>query len=945
MNFFVKLFSKISFCMLFIFPLQIYAQVGNIKGVLKDGISNEPLIAASILIRGTSYGASTDINGAFQINDIKAGNYNLILSYISYQTDTLSINVYADQTTLVNSFLFENTNQLDNVVITGSKITNTDVSVITELRKADLVATGISAQQISLSQDRDAAQVLKRVPGVTIIGNKFVNVRGLSERYSVVTLNGVIAPSIEVDSRAFAFDLIPSTIIDRMLVYKSGAAQLPGDFAGAIVNIDTKSIVEENSLSLTIGSSYRVGTTGKDFTRQESSKTDWLGYDDGLRQLPASFPSTAAFSSLDENTLTNYSKSLPNNWGISTAKASPDYKMNIDFSKTAYLGKLKLSNVSSVSYSSSRQRIDQKNYYYEAFNTSTEESPRRYFYEDIRDAINTRAGFLSNFSFQINARNRIEFRNLFNQQAVSQVTTRKGVEDIQGFDVSNRALNFSSRNIYFGQLAGRHSATDRVIIKWVGAYSNVNADQPDYRRIRSQRPESSNQPYAISIPPNASTFDAGRFYSYLNEEVFTYSADLEYKLKKADTEVNGEAKISFGYYGSATRRDFNARWFSYSWASLNNQPVDVTLSTIEDIFKEENIGNSGIFGQAPYFILKEGTAQSDTYTGKNNLSAGYVSIAIPFANSFRLSTGSRFEHNNQRLNSFDTNGEVLKVENSISSILPFLNLSFDLTQKSLFRLAGSKTLNRPVFREIAQFNFYDFDKNANVSGNKDLINSDVYNADLSFEYYPSKSEKISIGTFFKHFKNPIETGLIQGSNLNYTFLNAESARNFGAEVEIRKSFAEHTNNIFIKRLSITFNAALINSKVVLPESASNQDSIRALQGQSPYVFNTGIYYNDLMHGWQINVSHNISGKRIYAVGSNDGQNPTQYEMPRHLIDLTIAKSINERLEVKAGIQDMLNQQYRIIQDSNRDKKITEIDEPIQNFKFGQVITLSITYKI
>ncbi len=268
------------------------AQVGTIKGTVKDALTGEAVIGANVLIAGTSEGTAVDINGDFEIPQVKVGEHTLIISFVSYKTDTLKkVIVYPDQTTVINHKMMEESMQLGEVVVSGARVTNTDYAVITEIRKNDLVVVGISSQQITMSQDRDAAQIMRRVPGVTILNNRFVNVRGLNERYNTVLLNGVIAPSTEVDSKAFAFDLIPSSMIDRMMVYKSGAAEFPGEFAGGIVDINTKSVVEENSLSVNITTGFRAGTTGKDFYKAEGSSTDWLGYDNGFRQLPSTFPS------------------------------------------------------------------------------------------------------------------------------------------------------------------------------------------------------------------------------------------------------------------------------------------------------------------------------------------------------------------------------------------------------------------------------------------------------------------------------------------------------------------------------------------------------------------------------------------------------------------------------------------------------------------------------
>jgi TonB-dependent receptor len=925
------------------------AQLGSIKGTITDALTGEAIIGASVYVSSTAQGGASDVTGAFEIPKVKAGTYTLVVSFISYKTDTLkNVAVYPDQTTDIHHKMIEEGQTLNEVVIGGQRITNTDYAVITEIRNNNLVMVGISSQQITMSQDRDAAQIMKRIPGVTILNNRFVNIRGLSERYNTVLLNGVIAPSTEVDSKAFAFDLIPSNMIDRMMVYKSGSADLPGEYGGGIIGIHTKSVVEENSLSVNFTTGFRSGTTLQDFSYAAGSPTDNLGYDNGYRQLPATFPNEnlREFSQnpTDQNTtkLVDASKSLPNRWDVYKKTAIPDMRGTINFAHVFNLGEMKLSNITSVNYSKTYQTFEQKNYYYESFDPNTQKSGRRYFFDDMRYQDNSRIGLISNFILELSPSHKIEFRNLFNQQGNSQVTARSGVEDVQGFDVNNRAINYYSRGIYSGQLQGKHNFGDHIYFSWIGGYSTVNADQPDYRRIRSQRSVGTADPFSVVIPPNASAFDAGRFYSDLNEKIYTGTISVDYKLNPA-AEEEKQAKISIGGYYAKTERDFDARWFSYKWSTLGNRPPDVTLQSFETIFSEPNIGFSSVNGQAPYFILEEGTNFSDKYTGSNLLTAGYISATIPFAERFKVSGGLRVEDNRQQLDSYNSDGTRISVDNPITSWLPFLNMSYNYTEKSLVRLAYGKTVNRPVFRELAPFNFYDFDRNANLFGNPNLTTADIHNVDLRWENYPSKNENISVGVFYKYFINPIESELIGGSNIIYTYRNAESAETFGAEIETRKSFSGLTNSAFVDKFSVVLNAAIIHSRVDLG-NVSNQEKERAMQGQSPYIFNAGLNYIDPASGWQFNASYNIFGKRIYAVGDLD-QNATQYEMPRNQIDLTISKNFSERWEVKFGVQDLLNAPYRLTQDSNRDKEINSIDEPISYFKMGQYMSLGVTFKV
>lgn len=950
-NFYVLALSFLGF-------FQVYSQVGIIKGVIKDEKTGESIIGANVVIEGTAIGGSTDVEGAFIIPKVKAGKYNIQITYISYKTKIIpNVEVYPDQTTLLNTSIQEDAQELESVVVTTKRQSDTEISIVNEIKTSQLVVVGISAQQISMSQDRDAAQVVKRIPGITILNNKFVNVRGLSERYSTVLLNGVIAPSTEVDSRAFAFDLIPSNMIDRMLVYKSGGADLPGDFAGAVINIATKSVIDDNELSVNFTTGFRAGTTFQNFNSEQGSSTDWLGFDNNYRGLPNTFPLnnlsvyTKDLSSFrNRSTIANAGASLNNSWAAIQGTAAPDLRTTINFSKSGSIGKMKLGNTTSLSFSNTRQRLQQENFYYEAYNAQSGVNPsRRYIYQDNRDATNARIGLISNFILQVNPSHVFEFRNLFNQQGSSQVTARTGQEDILNLQVNNLGINYTERSIYSGQLSGKHSFSDRINFNWVYGFSNTDANQPDYRRIRSQRAIGSADPFSI-VPSTVGNAADGRFFSVLNEKVHSLSVNVDYKLNP-NAEENKQSKISVGYYGALTDRNFKARTFSYG--AFPNQPLPPEFYQVpfDQIYTRANLLNpSDAAGSTNYakLIINEGTNASDAYTAQNNYHAGYLNF-YKAIDKFKVTLGTRVEYNQQKLNSADDKGPV-RVNNPITSYLPFVNLSYNFSPKSLVRLAYSKTVNRPVFRELAPFNYYDFDRNANTYGYDSLKIADIHNVDLRWEKYPSAAENISFGVFYKHFINPIESRLQQGSNIIYTFINAETATSFGAELDFRKSLDGLTKSDFVDKLNVVFNAAVIKSFVTLPARASNQDRERAMQGQSPYVINAGLLYNDSDKGLQVNIAYNVFGKRIFAIGDFNQQsgialNPTQYEMPRNQIDLTISKDFGKKFNAKLGIQDILNEKYQLIQDTNSDKQITSFDDPIQTYRPGQYITFGVTYKV
>ena len=275
-------------------------QTGVIRGTIKDVKSNEDIIGATVLIQGSTKGAATDVNGFFTFGKLAVGTYSLKISFVGYQSKIYeNVKVEADQVTDLKLAIAEESSTLAEVKVVAQRLTNTEVSVISEIKAAQLVVSGISSAQITKTLDRTAAEVVRRVPGVTIFGERFINIRGLNERYNTVQLNNAFAPSMETDVRSFSFDIIPAGQIDRILVFKSPSAEIPGEFAGGVVKIFTKSIPESNFLTIDVSSSYRDGTTGKDFFATKNSVNAWTGFDQGYFNLPKSFPTnrTALLSS------------------------------------------------------------------------------------------------------------------------------------------------------------------------------------------------------------------------------------------------------------------------------------------------------------------------------------------------------------------------------------------------------------------------------------------------------------------------------------------------------------------------------------------------------------------------------------------------------------------------------------------------------------------------
>ncbi|WP_018341373.1 TonB-dependent receptor [Cytophaga aurantiaca] len=924
------------------------AQTGSVKGILIDSSANELVFGAIIASpENPSIGAQSDMDGVFLISNIKPGTYNFKVSYIGYKEYIFKdVVVVAGQTTDLGTVNLELDADVPTIEIVGQISTHTETAVIAEVRDKEEVVSGMGSEQISKSQDRTAAEVVGRISGVTIVDNSFILVRGLNRRYNGIMLNGVMAPSSEIDSRAFALDLIPSNMIDRLLVFKSGSDQLPGDMTGSLVKLYTRSIVTERFTNVTGSLSYRMNTTFTNQFGQSVGGTEFLGFNN-KRALPSSMPANLNDASViyDPVAQVNAAKSLTNDWNLKNTTVMPDLRLGYNMGRFFYLNKVKVSNITSLSYTRTTQ-------FYEAqrsrnlYITPTEFNPLFNYTDQVLQK-NTRISALTNWSFIINSRNKIEFRNLFNQTGLNQTVLRDGINKKAGsspaswFAVKDRALYYQERGIYSGQLGGTHDlANNKTSIEWTTGYSYIYRNEPSYRRGGSQAKYGTTDLQLVVIPGNATDNDAATYESKLKEHTIAATAGVEHMLVGLKDSVNHFGlKVRAGFYTEKRSRTFESRWFSY--IKQNPSTFDNSISTqpIETIFDSQNIA----YGTG--FILSEGTDGTNKYDASNALFAGYVGSGLYFTDKTAITFGFRAEHNTQKINTKNQSGVDLHVSNPILNVLPSLGVNYNFTKKMQVRAAYATTLNRPEFREIAPFGFYDFENNWKVNGNPNLKNSVAQNVDLRWELYPSAEQAITVGVFYKNIANPIEFYVqpIGGQDQNFYYDNAPKAICYGLEVEVRKTlgFLAPTSNL-AKRFTVVFNGSLIKSEVNLNSTVSGQASKRPMQGQSPYVINAALYYANVEKKIQANIVYNVFGNRLFGVG--DASFATIYEMNRNTLDFTVTKGITEKLEMKFGIQDILNAKYRLVEDSNRDFKIGSGDQTISTYRKGTYFTLGASYK-
>ncbi len=936
----IILFSSLSFT---------FAQGGTVRGTIKDAVTKEDLVGATVFIEGINKGAAADINGFFSIANVPVGTYKLKISFVGYKVKFIeNVKVVDGSVTEINTFVEEDqATTLNEVRVVAKKLTNTEVSVISEIKAAQQIVSGISAAQIGKTLDRTAAEVVKRVPGVTIFGDRFINIRGLNERYNTVMLNNVFTPSMESDVRSFSFDVIPSGQIDRILVYKSPAAELPGEFAGGVVKIFTKSIPDENYLTIDVSGAYRDGTTGKEFFSPQTGKYAYTGFNNGYSDLPKYFPTTNELKQIattNQAALAQAGQMLRNTWTPESSTAIPDLRFSIT-GAYKFIDKedLKLANITAVNYSNTRTIFEmaRSDFGYSINQNNVETINEDTKFRDLQYNNSIRAGFLHNWALRLNENHTFEFKNLYNQMSNAQYVNRNGLENGGTWNI--RSLDQVYRGIYTGQVLGRHNFNDnKTKLDWVVGYNKSNSDRPDYKRFRYST-DNGSTPVLLVPFGAAQTVNLGRTNIVLDEHAILGGINLIQKLtlvKGTTPEGNKELELKAGAFYEKKERTFTARNLGYVRA--NSSLFDIGSLPIEQIFALQNINSTnGV-------KIDEQTNASDSYDASNNQIAGYVSGNYSFTKKLNLIAGVRVEKNVQKLNSYDISRNApVNYKRDLTNILPSANLTYNFSEKALLRLAYGKTLNRPEFREVAPFSFYDFVNNRVITGNPTLNNAEIDNYDFRYEFYPTPAEVISIAAFYKNFKNPIEVIFDGVNNANLTFGNAESAYSAGFEIEVKKSLDKLTASPLLSKINLVFNGAFIYSRVKLGAASQNQSDNRPLQGQSPYIINAGINYNDAKKNTQISLLFNVIGKRIYAVGNSFAAGyPDWYEMPRNVVDFTFSKEIAKNLMLKGGITDILNQRNLIIQDGNKDNTFdSNVDQIIQSYSPGRTYSLGVVYTL
>ena len=874
----------------------LFAQAQKAKFIGKvTNTKNEALIGVTVSLKGDrAQSTKTDVEGRFTFSIDINKEYTLVASYVGYKENSITVKATTAGEEVPTDLLLEESNKnLKDVVVSTNRGTNkgaTDNALIAFQKNTNTVASVISAESIKRSPDRNTAEILKRTPGASIQEGKYIIVRGLADRYNQAMLNGILLTSTEPDRKTFSFDLFPSQIIDNIIINKAFVPELPGEWAGGLIQVNTKDVPSKNFFNIQIGTSANSLITGKDFLKDKSGKTDWYGIDDGSRSLPMGYTTKSNFDTSSMAAKTAMGKTMSNNWSplTTTAKPNVSLQMNGGFSGTLW-GK-KIGGIIGISYANAYRFQDnvnnQNQLSNDGFSSYVALNDNKYI-NDIN------MGGIAGLSIFLNPLNKISYKAIVNVKTSNIFTQRAGtVYDRQQLVKGNEFV-FDQNTFFTNQLNGEHSLSQKLKFNWYGAFNILDAYSPDQRRILYTKNINGSDPYVLNISNTLSQQSGSRVFKSISDYIYTGGGDLTLKVK--------QQTIKAGYMLQIKDRMYDAQLFA---VYLPRDNAALRQLDAASAFVPQNYGN----GSDDKFAFDAIRNRNFRYMANTILNAGYVQFDNKLSDGLRVVWGLRVEDFDQLVGSVKK-WDPRHTYSKVTDFLPGVNATLKLTPKANLRLTASQTVIRPELRELSALNIYDFELNASVAGNPSLKRTKITNTDLRYELYPGAGELFTVGVFYKNFENPIESIFNEGSGgaSLFSFQNVSKATAFGFEVEGRKKLTT--------RFTLQANGSYINSKT--KDAALNVD--RPLQGQSPYLINTGLLYDVVEKGFNMTVLFNQVGKRIYLVGDLQAgaATPDVFENPRELVDFQISKKFAEnKAEIRLTISDILNQRQIFYQNNN-----------------------------
>ncbi len=882
---------------------------GGVHGVIKDQ-SNNSLLGVTVTVEKTNYATTTNVSGEYNLS-IPTGNYIFVFSSVGYETARITdVAITAGQQTSLNLILVTSEGKkLTDVIVTVTARKATTTGLLLAQKNNATFTDGISAENIKATPDLNIGQSLVRVSGVTVQSGKFVTIRGVSDRYNNVLINGSFLPSTEPNRRNFSFDIIPSALVDNVVVNKTASPDLPGEFTGGLVQVNTKDVPTKNFFEVSAGSGFNTASTNKPFLSFErDSKANlgkvnsdklWFGKDRPFQ----SFDYFKASVKNDTAYMRNVARSIPNRWQFYRNSYQPvqNYQLAGGIARR-FVNAKSFGFTAAITYLNEQLAEEGQANNVTIFKTDAQ----RYRY------ITTLGGLL-NAAFKTK-KHKLAFKNLYNQRYINQVDDRIG-ENYNASKIQRRFSDVTFQNkLLQTRVEGEHQLTKyNVKLDWFADYISFKREQPDSRYYLQDNPPQYQFDFAQAPLPFG-----GLFASVFNEDRNNAGINLSLPFQlQAQKQL-----VKIGY-------SFSKRTANFENVGLRILANQQAINSIEGVgyLPYSQVVVPAYFQRGLLFYRPAYTNNSSTgdkYSGTQDLHSVYAMVDLKLLKKFRLIGGVRNEQNTMDVSTakyeFVNLDSKITDTNSVyreTNLLPSVNLVYSPTNKINVRGAYSKTLARPDFAERSFVPYFDFAEQLQTVGTEGLRVTTVKNYDLRFEYYPTGGENLSFSIFSKDFTDPVEKNFEAGNPSNFNkYENRTNAEVKGFELDVRKSlsFVAPTSPL-LKNFFITGNFTYLTGKIAIDDTTRKLDD-RLLQGLSPYIINTSLSYQE--QHWGANVAFNRAGRKL-VVASRESPSLNQYEHPRSILDVQVnVKFLKQKLELRLTGGDLLNQRFVIY--TNGDKQ-------------------------
>lgn len=873
---------------------------GSLHGTITSADGGNRLSGANMLLLATTIGATTDLDGEYRIDGIPPGTYDVRASFEGYDSKVLSNVLIEDgKSTKLNIKLTRRGGTsasftIEDLVVSADRVMSTEVALITERMKSITIGDAISAERISKSPDGSGSDVLKRVTGLQIVDSKFVYVRGMTDRYSLTWLDGVPVTSTDtdVDRRSFTYDILPSSLLSSAVVVKSASPDLPGDFSGGLVRLNTRDIPAERGLSLSVASGYDDGTTGIDILRSTGGGTDALGMDDGSREMP----------DYDRPTGNNHNalaQKLTNSWVTHREKApangsySLSYGDRYDFGQSD--GRHVLGVLAGAKYSQSYERVDYSR------SPVDETGYGNINYEGTRDRYEVIWSGLLNLAYSPTPGHQFSARGLYIQDARDQVGYAEGwLSENSGPGGKSYHIEWDERSRMSAQLGGTHELGRRLRgpkFDWKVFGSESKAHEPDRKQAD----------YARRADGTHSLSENTRSWTDLNEDGRGGRADFALPLGAL-----GTTEVKVGAFIEKRERSYRTDAYWTDTSTVRSPNYWIRVLPVDEIHEPENYGQRKLT-----FRVK--SAFTGEYDGTHDVEAYYGMVNHAFevaGNRFRLAGGARVEHSKQHVEAIQREGDQEPVVSEIdkTDVLPSINLTYMPTEWSNVRLGHYVSVNRPELREIAAIKYRDFNEDNTVQGNPDLKRSVIKNFDVRVEAFPSSEEVLAVSYFYKEIENAIEEKLIPSSDYRHirTWFNSDWGHNHGFEIEARKSLGFLGNWFDDVTVSGNYTRSFSSVEYLYEWRWQDDEGVwhtsreirtRPLQGQAPWTVNFGLKYENSNTGTSVTLLYNKIARRLDKVTLD--REDSLWEEPRDLLDIAVTQELLRILEIKLTGKNLL----------------------------------------